>query len=58
MGATTQPKPTPVVQVRCPVCQGAGWRETHVDELGGHGYRCVWCAGQGWYWTEEVGDAA
>lgn len=45
-------KPAPVVQVQCPVCGGTGWRDTRVDELGGHGARCVWCSGQGFYWTE------
>ena len=45
-------KPQPVMQVQCPVCQGSGWKESHVDELGGHGARCVWCSGQGFYWTE------
>lgn len=48
--ATAQPPA--VVQTRCPVCQGSGWKETHVDELGGHGWRCVWCSGLGYYWTE------
>lgn len=50
----TDANPAPVIQVRCHVCHGTGWKETHVDPVTGlgSGWRCVWCAGTGHYWTE------
>ena len=50
-------KPAPVEQVRCRYCGGSGWHETHVDELGGHGWRCWNCGGSGWIWV-EASDAS
>lgn len=55
MTTTNQPQPVtpPVVQVRCPVCHGTGWKETHVDDLGhGHGWKCAHCGGCGHIWVE------
>lgn len=46
-------KPPQVVQTRCPVCNGSGWKETHVDDLGhGHGWKCAHCGGCGHIWVE------
>jgi hypothetical protein len=44
----------PAVQTPCTLCGGAGWRETHIDEVTGmgHGARCVFCSGLGYVWTE------
>jgi hypothetical protein len=45
----------PSAQTSCPLCAGAGWRETHIDEVTGigHGHSCVFCSGVGFVWTEE-----
>ena len=48
--------PVPLMQASCSLCGGTGWRETHVDELGGHGDRCVYCAGRGYVWVEVRHD--
>ena len=50
-------KPAPLEQTVCSLCGGTGWRDSHVDELGGHGSRCIWCSGNGYYWA-EVSDAS
>lgn len=47
-------KPPAVVQVRCPLCAGSGWKETYIDDLGhGHGWKCTFCAGTGYILVEE-----
>ena len=47
------PKPAEVVQTRCPMCAGVGYRTSLVTVSGEEqAARCCWCAGQGYYWTE------
>lgn len=51
-------KPREVVQTRCPMCAGIGFKTQMVTISGEEQMaRCVWCAGTGYYWT-ELDDAA
>lgn len=50
-------KPRDVVQTRCPMCHGIGYRVvsvtiSDVEQMS----CCVWCGGTGYYWT-EIDDA-
>jgi DnaJ-class molecular chaperone len=48
------PVPT-AARVQCSHCYGSGWKETHQDEVTqlGSGWRCVFCSGTGFVWTEQ-----
>lgn len=47
------PKARPVRVVECHVCQGTGWIETHMNDVGiGSGHDCAYCAGRGRIATE------
>jgi len=51
------PRPAEVVQTRCPMCHGIGYRTALVTISGEEqASRCCWCAGTGYYWV-EVDDA-
>jgi hypothetical protein len=45
--------PAEVVQTRCPMCAGIGYRTQMVTISGEEqAARCCWCGGTGYYWVE------
>ena len=46
--------PEPAFKLPCPICLGRGWREQQVrgSDILQH-WRCAFCAGTGFIWTEK-----